>query len=317
MASDTTDPAKPERAALPFEAEDFLTWLAVEKGRAANTLAAYRRDLARYAGFLDDRSLTTDSATTGDIADFVHVLRAEGLADSSVSRIMVAVRGMHRFLVAEGLLPADPTADAEVPRTGKGLPKPLTEAEIELLLDAVQGSSPAARRDRAMLEVLYGTGLRISELVGLSLGDLDLQAQLLRAFGKGAKERVVPVGRLAADALFAWLEPAGRGAMEPERWKSRTDTEALFLNSRGGRLSRQGAWGVVKRHGMAAGLAAKLSPHVLRHSCATHMLDHGADIRTVQELLGHASITTTQIYTKVATDRLWSVYQDAHPRAAS
>ena len=166
-----------------------------------------------------------------------------------------------------------------------------------------------------MLEVLYGTGLRVSELVGLSLGDVDLDAALIRAFGKGSKERIVPVGALAVRAVVAWLDPAGRGAMAPAQWRRRGDAEALFLNTRGGRLSRQGAWGVLKRRARQVALEAVVSPHVLRHSCATHMLDHGADIRAVQELLGHASISTTQVYTLVSTERLWDVYRKAHPRA--
>jgi integrase/recombinase XerD len=195
------------------------------------------------------------------------------------------------------------------------VPKALTEAEVESLLDAVVGDDAVARRDRAILEVLYGTGLRISELVGLSLRDVDLDAALIRAMGKGSRERIVPVGRLAVDSLRRWLEPGGRDALVPERWARRDHAEALLLNRRGGRLSRQGAWGVVHKHGVQAGLADRLSPHVLRHSCATHMLDHGADVRAVQELLGHASISTTQIYTLVSADRLWSVYRDAHPRA--
>ena len=167
------------------------------------------------------------------------------------------------------------------------------------------------------MEVLYGTGLRISELVGLSLTDIDLDAGLLRAFGKGAKERVVPVGRYATAALVAWLGEGGRPELEPDRWARRDDADAVFLNQRGGRLSRQGAWLAVRRAGERVGLADRLSPHVLRHSCATHMLDHGADVRTVQELLGHASISTTQVYTRVSAERLWSVYRTAHPRATS
>ncbi|HEY6531224.1 MAG TPA: tyrosine-type recombinase/integrase, partial [Acidimicrobiales bacterium] len=168
---------------------------------------------------------------------------------------------------------------------------------------------------RALLEVLYGTGARISEVCGLSLGDVDLDGGLLRLFGKGAKERVVPLGRMARVALAAWLDAAGRGAMAPEQWARRGDAEAVFLNQRGGRLSRQGAWTVVRRHGTTADLGDRLTPHVLRHSCATHMLDHGADIRAVQELLGHASISTTQVYTLVSNERLFAVYDEAHPRA--
>jgi integrase/recombinase XerD len=196
-----------------------------------------------------------------------------------------------------------------------GLPKALSEAEVTSLIAAVTGDDAVARRDRAILEVLYGCGLRVSELVGLSLADLDLPSHLLRAFGKGSKERVVPVGRLAADALAAWLSPRGREQLTPDRWARRGDAEAVFLNTRGGRLSRQGAWGIVRRYGDAVGLGERLSPHVLRHSCATHMLDHGADIRVVQELLGHASISTTQVYTKVSATRLRQIYESAHPRA--
>jgi integrase/recombinase XerD len=195
------------------------------------------------------------------------------------------------------------------------LPKALAEDEVERLLGAVVGEDAVARRDRAILEVLYGTGLRISELVGLSITDVSLDEGLLRAYGKGSKERVVPIGRLAGEALIAWLSPSGRGALTPERWPRRGDAEAVFLNARGGRLSRQGAWGIVRRYGDKVGLGARLTPHVLRHSCATHMLDHGADIRAVQELLGHASISTTQVYTKVSTERLRLVYEQAHPRA--
>jgi len=186
---------------------------------------------------------------------------------------------------------------------------------VEALLEAVVGDDAAARRDRAILEVLYGTGLRISELVGLRLGDVDLESALLRAFGKGSKERVVPVGRHAIAALTDWLAPGGRPALAPEQWKRRADADAVFLNRRGGRLTRQGAWLVVTRWGRIAGLDGKLTPHVLRHSCATHMLDHGADIRAVQEMLGHASVSTTQVYTKVSTERLFAAYRAAHPRA--
>jgi integrase/recombinase XerD len=179
----------------------------------------------------------------------------------------------------------------------------------------VVGGDAVARRDRAIVEVLYGTGMRIGELVGMSLSDVDLDDRLARVFGKGSKERVVPIGRHAATALAEWFALSGRGVMVPTRWARRGDSEAVFLNQRGGRLSRQGAWGVVKLYAERVGLGDRLSPHVLRHSCATHMLEHGADIRVVQELLGHASISTTQVYTKVSADRLRSVYESAHPRA--
>jgi integrase/recombinase XerD len=301
---------------LPIDVDEFLTWLAAERGRSANTLAAYRRDLQAYWTWLVSQGRTLDTVAEDDVVAYVHRLRDEGKAPSSVARALVAVRSLHRFLSLEGLAPTDPAADVEVPRVRPGLPKALTEDEVERLIAAVVGDDGAARRDRAMLEVLYGSGLRISELVGLSLGDLDLEAGLVRVLGKGNKERVVPLGRLSVAALQAWLGPGGRPQLEPERWARRGDADAVFLNQRGGRLSRQGAWAIVRRYGDKVGLGERLTPHVLRHSCATHMLDHGADIRTVQELLGHASISTTQIYTLVSTDRLWEVYASAHPRAA-
>jgi len=300
---------------LPAPAEEFLSWLAVERGRSPNTLAAYRRDLSAYAEFVHGRGVALGAVTEPLVNDYLQFLRAQGRAPSSVARALVAVRSLHRFLVDEGYAGADPAGDVGAPRVPQGLPKALSEDDVERLLGAVVGDDAVARRDRAILEVLYGTGLRISELVGLSVADIALDEGLLRAFGKGSKERVVPVGRLARQALAAWLAPGGRGALSPERWARRGDAEAVFINMRGGRLSRQGAWGIVRRYGDKVGLGDRLTPHVLRHSCATHMLDHGADIRAVQELLGHASISTTQVYTRVSTERLRRVYESAHPRA--
>src|SRR5258708_1573833 len=300
---------------LPLEAEEFLTWLAVERGRAANTLAAYRRDLRAYHAWITKRSSDLTAVTSADIAAYIAHLRKQGRAPSSVARATVAVRSLHHFLADEGMAPVDAATAVETPRVPAGLPKALDEDDVTRLIDGVVGDDPIGQRDRAVLEVLYGTGIRISELVGLSLVDVDLDSALLRAFGKGSKERLVPLGRLARRALADWFD-AGRPALEPERWARRGDAEAVFLNARGGRLTRAGAWLVVKKHGDRAGLGDRLSPHVLRHSCATHLLDHGADIRAVQELLGHVSISTTQVYTKVSTERLWQVYQDSHPRAA-
>lgn len=300
--------------ALPLEAEEFLGWLVAERGRSTNTVAAYRRDLRAYAAWLGERSLEGVDAAT--IESYVGVLRSQGKAASTVARATVAIRSLHRFLAEEGLAGTDPGARVETPRVPRGLPKALSEDEVTALLGAVVGDDPIARRDRAILEVLYGAGLRISELVGLSLGDLDVDGGSLRAFGKGAKERIVPLVGMAREAMRDWLAASGRGALEPERWARRGDAEAVFLNARGGRLSRQGAWGIVRRHGEAVGIGDKLSPHVLRHSCATHLLDHGADIRVVQELLGHASISTTQVYTMVSTERLRAAWAAAHPRAS-
>ncbi len=302
-------------AQLPLEIEELLSWLGVEKGRSANTLAAYRRDLAAYSEFLTGRGLIPATVTEPVVEDYLAFLRAAGRAPASVARALVSVRSLHRFLEDEGHLSSNPAEEVQRPKVPSGLPKALSEAEVLALLAAVTGDDPVARRDRAILEVLYGCGLRVSELVGLSLADLDIASGLLRAFGKGAKERVVPVGRLACEALQSWLARGGRSELVPERWARRGDAEAVFLNTRGGRLSRQGAWGIVRRHGEAVGLGDRLSPHVLRHSCATHMLDHGADIRVVQELLGHASISTTQVYTKVSGPRLRQIYEAAHPRA--
>lgn len=313
-AADGPDPAVGDEP-LPAEAEALLSWLAVERGRAPSTLAAYRRDLRAYARWLRSQGLDLDTVGPSDLHAYVGHLRAVGLAPSTAKRRIVAARSLHRFLVAEGLAESDPSADVAPPAVPDGLPKALTEAEVAAVLDAVVGTDPVARRDRAMLEVLYGTGARIGELVGLSLADVDLEAGLLRLFGKGAKERVVPLGRHARGALVAWLGPGGRDELVPDRWARRGDADALFLNQRGGRLSRQGAWGVVRGHARAAGVTSALTPHVLRHSCATHMLDHGADIRAVQELLGHASISTTQVYTRVSPERLRLVYEAAHPRA--
>lgn len=298
---------------LPLEAEEFLTHLAIEKGRSANTLSAYRRDIKRYVQFLDGVQLT--KVDSRQVLNFQAALASEGLARSSINRTLTAVRGLHRFLFAEDLSTNDPTADVEPSRLPKGLPKALPEADIVALIESVTGTDAFAVRDRALLETLYGTGMRISECVGLSLDDLDLEAALIRVTGKGDKQRLVPIGRLAEEALRSWLGPAGRSVLAPTSWRSRDDQMAVFLNHRGGRLSRQGMWGVIRKFGLEVGIADRLSPHVLRHSCATHMLDHGADIRTVQELLGHASISTTQLYTKVSTDLLVRAYTAAHPRA--
>ena len=316
-AASSLAPSTEAEVGLDVRAEEFLAWLGVERGRSPRTVEAYRRDLLRYRGHLAARGRSLDDAEDTDVVAFVRALQRDGLAAASVTRMLVSVRGLHRFLVAEGHRADDPTADVEIPSVPRGLPKALSAAQVASLMDVVVGDDPPARRDRAVLELLYGTGCRISEAGSLSLPDVDFNDGLVRVTGKGAKERIVPLGRCAAEALERWLAPEGRGALEPERWARRGDAEAVFLNLRGGRLSRQGLWLVVRRRGEAAGIASLLTPHVLRHSCATHMLDGGADIRIVQEMLGHASISTTQIYTRVSTERLRAVYRAAHPRAAA
>jgi len=304
----------PRPLPLPLEVNEFLAWMQVERGRSPRTIEAYTRDLRNYVAWLEHNTLSVGTAGEADLIRWLQELRGTGKAASTVARAVAAVRSFHRFAAAEELLVGDPTAGVEVPRVPMGLPKALTEAEVTELLEAVDGDTPADRRDRSMLEMLYGSGVRISELVGLSLADVDVEARLMRVMGKGSKERIVPIASLAFEALIEWFSPGGRAELEPASWADRDASEAVYLNQRGGRLSRQGAWGVVKKYGAQVGLGARLSPHVLRHSCATHMLDHGADIRTVQELLGHASITTTQIYTKVSQERLFEVHRKAHPR---
>ncbi|MCU1490742.1 MAG: Site-specific recombinase XerD [Acidimicrobiaceae bacterium] len=254
------------------------------------------------------------------IEDYLAFLSASGLAPSTRARALVAIRGLHGFCHDERGLPSDPAAEVRRPRVPAGLPKALSEEEVARLLAAVPGEGPKALRDRAVLETLYATGLRISELAGLELADLDFpgtteEGGLVRAFGKGSKERIVPLGRYARAALEAWLGPQGRPCLQEGRKISRSDAVALFCSTRGRRMSRQAIWDVVRAAALSCGLADKVSPHVLRHSFATHLLDHGADVRVVQELLGHASITTTQIYTKVSQEHLHRAYLAAHPRA--
>jgi integrase/recombinase XerD len=296
-------------------------WLTVERGLAANSLAAYRRDLRRYEQFLraagiDDPAAVGESTVSGYVEYLGRLPIGDGderLAPASIARGLVAVRSFHRFCAAEGLLETDPSEQVGAPRVPQGIPKALDEPEIDAILHSVVGNDPRAQRDRAILEVLYATGVRISELVGLDLADLDLDDGIARVLGKGDKERVVPMGRAARAELRTYCGD-GRLALRSAR-ATRRDADAVFLNARGGRLTRQGCWQLVRRAGERVGLGERLSPHVLRHSCATHMLDHGADIRVVQELLGHASVSTTQVYTKVSPERLRAVYESAHPRA--
>jgi integrase/recombinase XerD len=298
-------------------AEEYLTWLAVERGRSRNTLAAYQHDLAVWEAWALEHGVDPAAAGADDVERHLDDLRVLGRNPASLARATTSLRGLYRFLVGEGAIAADPTAEVRSPRLARRLPKALDEHEVIALLDGVDGSEPADLRDRALLELLYGTGARISEIVGLSLVDVAADDGLLRVFGKGAKERLVPVGGPARASLERWLSPAGRPLLAPARFERRSDAEAVFLNTRGGRLSRQGAWAVVKRHAERAGLGSVVSPHVLRHSCASHMLDHGADIRVVQEVLGHVSIATTQIYTKLSKEHLRSTYDLAHPRSGA
>jgi integrase/recombinase XerD len=295
----------------------YLDHLAVERGLAANSLASYRRDLRRYAAFLGERGIT-EPAGIGeeDVNAFLRSLR-EGDAEhpslgaSSAARAVVAVRGLHRFLYREGLSPGDPAGGVRPPSPPRRLPKAISLDQVEKLLAAASADgAPLALRDRALLEVLYGTGARISEAVGLDRDDLDVEGGTVLLRGKGGKQRLVPVGSYARQAVEVYLVRS-----RPQLAAIGPSTPALFLNARGGRLSRQSAWTVLRTVAGRAHLATHISPHTLRHSFATHLLDGGADVRVVQELLGHASVTTTQIYTLVTVDRLREVYAAAHPRA--
>lgn len=301
----------------------FLAHLGVERGLSDNTLSNYRRDLDRYRDYLRGRGITDPDAITEAVVGGFATHLSTGdpdhppLAASSVARAVVAVRSFHRFAAREGLLGADPAADVHPPSTGRHLPKALTVEQVEALLAAPDRDTPTGLRDAALLELLYGTGARISEIVRLDVDDLTrvLRAladgpATLRLFGKGSKERLVPLGTYAARAVEAWLV-RGRPAMATRG----SGDPALLLNTRGARLSRQSAWEAIRRAADCAGLEVEISPHTLRHSYATHLLDGGADVRVVQELLGHASVTTTQIYTLVTVDHLREVYAEAHPRA--
>lgn len=293
----------------------------IERGLAAHTLEAYRRDLERYVAALAARGRTDiGEVTTQDVAAFLAGLRAGDadhppLAASSAGRAVVAVRGLHAFASAEGLAAGDPARPVRPPAPPRRLPKAISVAAVErLLAAAAAGEGPAPLRDRALLELLYGTGARISEAVGLDVDDLELaiEAGAVRLAGKGGRPRVVPVGSYARAALAAYLVRARPTFAASARRASASP--AVFLNARGGRLTRQGAWAVLRAAASRAGLA-EVSPHTLRHSFATHLLDGGADVRVVQELLGHASVTTTQIYTLVTVEKLREVYAAAHPRA--
>ena len=335
MGPPGSGPALTAGATLAEAAGRYLDHLAVERGVSAHTLAAYRRDLARYAAAMSARGRPGVAAvTTGDVAWFLGSLREGGgghppLAASSAARAVAAVRGLHAFAAAEGLAGSDPATTVRPPSPPRRLPRAIGVAEVERLITAAGAGevddSPLRLRDRALLELLYGTGARISEAVGLDVDDLSFagpaafggpaaarERPVLRLAGKGGRQRIVPVGGYAREAMDTYLVRA-RPALAASARRV-PSSPAVFLNARGGRLTRQGAWGVLKAAAERAGVAG-VSPHTLRHSFATHLLDGGADVRVVQELLGHASVTTTQVYTLVTVDKLREVYAAAHPRA--
>src|SRR5438128_446756 len=294
----------------PLIIEDYLDHLRVERGLAENSLLAYGHDLSRLAAYARARRKDVLALRQRDLTDFFARLREEGLSARSVARAVHALRGMYRFAVREDRLAADPMENLTAPHAFHALPRYLTTAQVDALLAAPDVATPLGIRDRAILEVLYATGLRVSELIGLRPGDLDMQVGVLTCFGKGRKERLVPLGRTARKWVQRYVEEVRR-ALTPRR----PSAAELFLSQRGGRLSRMGLWGIVRRHAVTAGVERTLTPHVLRHSFATHLLERGADLRALQAMLGHADISTTQIYTHVTRERLRKVYDQYHPRA--
>jgi integrase/recombinase XerD len=298
----------------PFEhlVLDFLAYLEFERGLSRNTLEAYRSDLLQFGRFLEARGVGTSTVTAQEVGDFLAALAGTGGRSASAATIhrkAACLRSFYRHLRREGVVDGDPTASLTAPRRGRKLPQVLTRGEVDRLLSCPSGTEPTDLRDRALLELMYACGLRASEAIGLDVADVDVEEGVLRARGKGAKERVVPVGRAAREATRRYLE-RGRPALVGVRPEAR-----LFVNFRGAALTRQGLYKIVRRHALAAGLEDRMSPHTLRHTFATHLLAGGCDLRSVQEMLGHADVATTQIYTHLSSERLKDVYFRAHPRA--
>ncbi len=289
--------------------EEYLNYLRLEKGLSENTIISYNQDLSKYLTFLNEKKIDSpDKINHNTVTEFLLKMKNEGYSDSSISRVVAPIKSLHKFIVREGITDFYPLADIRTPKKRKKLPDVVSVKEIDDLINQAQGSKPLKLRDRAMLEVLYGCGIRISEMVGLNLDDLDLNRGYLKVYGKGSKERIIPLGLRAAEALSYYINK-GRMIIKKKRLP-----EALFLNFRGERLTRQGAWKIIKKYAKEAGLI-NLTPHTLRHSFATHLLENGADLKAVQEMLGHSDISTTQIYTHVSNKYLKEVYLSSHPRA--
>lgn len=289
--------------------DHYLNYLAVERGLADNTLDAYGRDLARYLDFLEKNGITEVSKITPTVVlRFLSSLKAEGLSPRSRARTLAALKTFHKFLVREKISEDNPTDQVSAPKTLSALPHTLSPRDVESLLSSPKGESPLAWRDRAMLEIIYATGLRVSELVSLKLDDLQMDVGYLTAFGKRSKQRIVPLGETAISALREYLH-YGRPGLDKER-----GSQLLFLNRSGEGLTRQGFWKIIKRRALEAGIAMSITPHTMRHSFATHLLENGADLRSVQAMLGHADISTTQIYTHVTRERLRKLHAQHHPR---
>jgi integrase/recombinase XerD len=293
----------------------FLTYTKVEKGLAVNTVAAYKRDLGKFAAFAEKRGLALEELTRDRVVDFLSELYRQGLDSRSVARHLVSVRNLFRFALSEEVLTSDPTLNLESPKVRKSLPTYLRMEEVDRLLSQPDPSTRNGLRDRAIIEVLYSTGLRVSELADLKVSDVDRRMGCLRCVGKGDKERLVPVGRKALAAVQEYLEKSRPQLQGGHDSAKKAPSPYLFVNRSGNRISRISIWRLLSEHGRRAGIRAHLSPHKLRHSFATHLLERGADLRSVQLMLGHADISTTQIYTHVMEERLKQIYKAHHPRA--
>lgn len=292
----------------------FLDYLSVEKGFSPNTITAYQNDLHQLANFIEEKTKRQGFPHWSDVdrsllLDYVLNLKERGYTSTTVARKVAAMKSFFEFLVSEGVMSYNPTMNLGSPKVGKSLPKPISVEEVRQLLQQPEKSTPEGKRDQAMLELLYASGMRVSELVSLNLSDIDLQAGYVRCLGKGSKERIIPLYSQATDSLREYLEEA-----RPLLARRKAE-KALFLNRRGERLTRQGFWQILKAYAKQASLGSEITPHTLRHSFATHMLSGGADLRSVQELLGHANISTTQVYTHLASERIREVYDSSHPRA--
>ncbi|BAF59391.1 site-specific recombinase XerD [Pelotomaculum thermopropionicum SI] len=290
--------------------EEFIYHLAVERGLSENTLVSYRADLAKFISFCAKAGLkSVEQAGRDTVMAYLFQLQLDGRSTATISRHLASIRAFYRFAVGEGILPADPSSDLETPKPAQKLPRVLSVEEVDLLMGQPGSGEPAGLRDKAMLELLYATGMRVSELVSLNLEHVNLENGFVRCLGKGSRERIIPVGDVAVRWLKEYLERARYKLSKPGR------TDALFVNQHGRRLTRQGFWKIIKKYARKAKIKKVITPHTLRHSFATHLLENGADLRSVQEMLGHADISTTQIYTHLTRNRLRDVYNRTHPRA--
>ncbi|MEN0659986.1 site-specific tyrosine recombinase XerD [Caldifermentibacillus hisashii] len=292
--------------------KDFLHYLIVEKGLAENTIQSYRRDISAYLIFIEKKLQITDinHVTRVHIMQFLSCLKDEGKSARTIARHIASIRSFHHFLILDKIVDHDPTVHIETPHPELKLPKVLNTDEVDTLLNTPDLTTTLGLRDKAMLELMYATGMRVSELVNLNINDVHLSLGFVRCLGKGNKERIIPIGKMATEALKGYLEKA-----RPKLINQKNKTDSLFMNHHGQRLSRQGFWKILKQMAVKAGIEKELTPHTLRHSFATHLLENGADLRSVQELLGHSDISTTQIYTHVTKTRLKDVYNQFHPRA--